>query len=223
MSVVPTSKVQAVVFDYGAVLCELPTTEQLDEFSAAARLPREQFWKLYLSTRAPFDRGSLNAPGYWRYFGERAERQYSTEEIQRLSELDVSVWRRMNPSMLALVGEVRDAGLKTALLSNMPADLMMVIRREERWLDLFDQQFFSCEIGAVKPEREIYEHVVKSLGVEPQASLLIDDNPDNISAARAFGMRALHYQSFSALIPQLAAELDGAGPVISKLLQHKAQ
>ncbi len=211
------------MFDYGAVLCELPTTEQLDEFSSVARLPREQFWKLYLATRAPFDRGSLDAPGYWRYFGERAEREYSAQEIQRLSELDVSVWRRMNPSMLALVGEVRKAGLQTALLSNMPADLMQIIRREERWLDLFDQLFFSCEIGAVKPEREIYEHVVTSLGVEPQASLLIDDNPDNIAAAKAFGMRALHFESFRALIPQLAAELDGAGPAISKLLAREAK
>jgi len=100
---------------------------------------------------------------------------------------------------------------------------MEVIRREERWLDLFDQLFFSCEIGAVKPEREIYEHVVKSLGVEPQASLLIDDNSDNTAAATAFGMRALHYQSFSALIPQLAAELDGAGPAISKLLAREVK
>ncbi len=149
MSSVP--KLQAVIFDYGAVLCHLPTAEQLDEFSSVARLPRDEFWTLYLGTRAPYDRGSLDARGYWSYFGERAGRKYSDTEIARLSELDISVWLSMNDSMLELAREVRNAGLTTAILSNMPADLMHVIRREADWLGLFDKHFFSCEIGAVKP------------------------------------------------------------------------
>jgi putative hydrolase of the HAD superfamily len=221
MSSVP--RLEAVIFDYGAVLCHLPTAEQLDEFSAVARLARDEFWTLYLATRAPYDRGSLDARGYWNYFGERAGRKYSDTEIERLSELDINVWLSMNDSMLEVAREVRNAGITTAILSNMPADLMHVIRREADWLGLFDKHFFSCEIGAVKPEPEIYQYVVKSLQVAPDSALLIDDNPENIASARKFGMRALHFESFNGLVPKLAAELDGAGSAVMKLLKRRAK
>jgi len=217
------SRLEAVIFDYGAVLCHLPTAEQLDEFSAVARLTRDEFWTLYLATRAPYDRGSLDARGYWNYFGERAGRKYSDTEIERLSELDINVWLSMNDSMLEVAREVRNAGITTAILSNMPADLMHVIRREADWLGLFDKHFFSCEIGAVKPEPEIYQYVVKSLQVAPDSALLIDDNPENIASARKFGMRALHFESFNGLVPKLAAELDGAGSAVMKLLKRRAK
>jgi len=221
MSSVP--KLQAVIFDYGAVLCHLPTAEQLDEFSSVARLARDEFWTLYLATRAPYDRGSLDARGYWKYFGEQAGRKYSDAEITRLSELDISVWLSMNDAMLELAREVRNAGITTAILSNMPADLMHVIRREADWLGFFDKHFFSCEIGVVKPEPGIYQHVVNSLQVSPQSALLIDDNPENIASAKAFGLRALHFESFHGLIPKLAAELDGAGSAVMKLLKRRAK
>ena len=221
MSSVP--KLQAVIFDYGAVLCHLPTAEQLDEFSSVARLARDEFWTLYLATRAPYDRGSLDARGYWKYFGEQAGRKYSDAEITRLSELDISVWLSMNDAMLELAREVRNAGITTAILSNMPADLMHVIRREADWIGLFDKHFFSCEIGVVKPEPGIYQHVVNSLQVAPQSAMLIDDNRDNIASAKAFGLRALHFESFNALVPKLAAELDGAGSAVMKLLKRRAK
>jgi len=217
------SRLEAVIFDYGAVLCHLPIAEQLDEFSAVARLARDEFWTVYLATRAPYDRGSLDARGYWNYFGERAGRKYSDTEIERLSELDINVWLSMNDSMLEVAREVRNAGITTAILSNMPADLMHVIRREADWLGLFDKHFFSCEIGAVKPEPEIYQYVVKSLQVAPDSALLIDDNPENIASARKFGMRALHFESFNGLVPKLAAELDGAGSAVMKLLKRRAK
>jgi putative hydrolase of the HAD superfamily len=221
MSSVP--KLQAVIFDYGAVLCHLPTAEQLDEFSSVARLARDEFWTLYLATRAPYDRGSLDARGYWKYFGEQAGRKYSDAEITRLSELDISVWLSMNDAMLELAREVRSAGITTAILSNMPADLMHVIRREADWIGLFDKHFFSCEIGVVKPEPGIYQHAVNSLQVAPQSAMLIDDNPDNIASAKAFGLRALHFESFDGLVPKLAAELDGAGSAVMKLLKRRAK
>ena len=221
MSSVP--KLQAVIFDYGAVLCHLPTAEQLDEFSSVARLARDEFWTLYLATRAPYDRGSLDARGYWKYFGEQAGSKYSDAEITRLSELDISVWLSMNDAMLELAREVRNAGITTAILSNMPADLMHVIRREAEWIGLFDKHFFSCEIGVVKPEPGIYQHVVNSLQVVPQSAMLIDDNRGNIASAKAFGLRALHFESFDGLVPKLAAELDGAGSAVMKLLKRRAK
>jgi glucose-1-phosphatase len=54
----------------------------------------------------------------------------------------------------------------------------------------FEHRFLSFELGAVKPDREIYERVIKRLPVPPSNVLFLDDNPLNVEGARAAGLRA---------------------------------
>ena len=62
----------------------------------------------------------------------------------------------------------------------------------ERWplLREFDRAFVSFAIGAVKPDPEAFEIVVRELGVPAAATLFLDDNQLNVDAAVSVGMRA---------------------------------
>lgn len=64
------------------------------------------------------------------------------------------------------------------------------IRDEMQLADLFDRHFLSHEIGMIKPDREVFEHVVGALGVPAQRILYFDDNRLNVEQARAVGMAA---------------------------------
>ena len=55
---------------------------------------------------------------------------------------------------------------------------------------LFEHRFLSFELGAVKPDREIYDLVTNRLPVPPDRVLFIDDNPLNVEGALAAGLRA---------------------------------
>ena len=55
---------------------------------------------------------------------------------------------------------------------------------------LFDQHFPSHETGLMKPDREVFEHVARSLGGPPERMVFLDDNQLNVDAARAAGMQA---------------------------------
>jgi FMN phosphatase YigB (HAD superfamily) len=44
-----------------------------------------------------------------------------------------------------------------------------------------------------KPERGIYELTCSRMGIEPGEAVFIDDNLDNVEAARAYGMEAVHF------------------------------
>ncbi len=54
-------------------------------------------------------------------------------------------------------------------------------------LDLFDHQFLSFQLGKLKPDREIFDHVADVLGTDPGRLLFLDDNLLNVEAAVAAG------------------------------------
>ncbi|MDQ1697635.1 MAG: glucose-phosphatase [Frankiaceae bacterium] len=61
-----------------------------------------------------------------------------------------------------------------------------------RWpmLAEFDRTFLSFQIGLVKPDREIFQHVVTELGLPARQVLFLDDNEVNVEAALDVGMQA---------------------------------
>ena len=65
---------------------------------------------------------------------------------------------------------------------------------KERGLDpdeVFRHQFYSYEMRMLKPAREVYEHVIATIGTRPEEILFIDDAADNIEAAAAAGITTL--------------------------------
>jgi putative hydrolase of the HAD superfamily len=50
--------------------------------------------------------------------------------------------------------------------------------------------YFSDELGLVKPDREIFEHVIRDLGVPPSRIAFFDDTAINVEVARDAGMAA---------------------------------
>jgi FMN phosphatase YigB (HAD superfamily) len=62
-----------------------------------------------------------------------------------------------------------------------------------RWpiFDAFDFRFLSFEIGHVKPDRELFDHVAAALPAAPDRVLFLDDNVVNVEGATAAGFIAL--------------------------------
>jgi glucose-1-phosphatase len=61
-----------------------------------------------------------------------------------------------------------------------------------RWpiLDAFDFRFLSFELGHVKPDRALFDHVAQLLPSEPIRVLFLDDNEVNVDGAVAAGFTA---------------------------------
>jgi putative hydrolase of the HAD superfamily len=67
--------------------------------------------------------------------------------------------------------------------------------------------FFSNEIGFRKPERESYMHVLDSLKINPEESLMIDDLKENIEGASDAGMKIIHLEDYTLLGKRLSTLL----------------
>jgi putative hydrolase of the HAD superfamily len=58
--------------------------------------------------------------------------------------------------------------------------------------DLFEQLWFSHQIGLVKPDPEIFRYALKDGGLQPEETLFIDDTLVHVEAARSVGIKAWH-------------------------------
>ena len=72
---------------------------------------------------------------------------------------------------------------------------------------LMDIYYFSDELGKVKPDREIYEHVIRDLDVPPRRIAFFDDTRVNVQAAREVGIVAFEVDG----IAELESQLQGLG------------
>ncbi|MCO6430458.1 MAG: HAD family phosphatase [Deltaproteobacteria bacterium] len=63
---------------------------------------------------------------------------------------------------------------------------------------LFEKVYYSCRIGARKPDQEIFRIVLSDAGMNAHETLFLDDSGSNVASARAVGLHAV----------QIAGEVD---------------
>jgi putative hydrolase of the HAD superfamily len=105
--------------------------------------------------------------------------------------------------VVGVVGALRQAGLTCCLATNQERCRAGYMRRDMGFGELFDHLFFSCEIGATKPDPAFYRAVEGTLGVAVQDILFLDDDPQNVDAARARGWRAEVFVVFQEFLRDL--------------------
>jgi putative hydrolase of the HAD superfamily len=115
-----------------------------------------------------------------------------------------------NPQMIGLMEELRDSGLRMAMLTNNVREWEPVWRSMLPVDEIFELVVDSAFVGCRKPDREIYEIVLERLGLPAQACLFIDDVEVNVEAAREIGLSAVHFRDNEQAIPEIRGLLDGA-------------
>lgn len=92
--------------------------------------------------------------------------------------------------MIEAVRAVRQAGVRTALISNSwgtrryPHELLS---------ELFDGIVISGEVGIRKPAPEMYRLGAERIGVAPARCVFVDDLPFNLEPAAELGMATVHH------------------------------
>lgn len=185
--------IQAVIFDFGGVLCHFPPRSAFADLGRRAGVDPELFIRTFWGHRIPYDRGEMTPAEYWSAIGRDTGREFSAAQVEEFRRIDVGFWSDFDRAMVAWADRLRESGRKIALLSNLPRDLGEHLRRVDGFLSRFDQVTYSYEVGAVKPEAAIYKHCLEGLGVEPGSALFLDDREDNVRGAEALGVRGFVY------------------------------
>ncbi|QFI65423.1 HAD family hydrolase [Sinorhizobium alkalisoli] len=101
----------------------------------------------------------------------------------------------------SLVAEERDV----TMLTNFASDTFREALKRFPLLALPRGVTVSGDVGLIKPDIEIYRTHAQTFGLDPAATLFIDDSMANVEGARTAGWQAVHFADAQKLRADLAA------------------
>jgi putative hydrolase of the HAD superfamily len=198
-------KIKAVILDYGEVLCHRAPDEEFNRIAEVFGADKNSFRALWEKNRGAFDRGDITAEAYWMALAEDAGTGIDGEQLEQVYKWDIEMWANVNAEMVNWLRQLRQAGIKTGLLSNMHPAMITHLRENFDWLDLFDFITFSAEVRLIKPDAAIYQHTLRGLGVKAEETLFVDDRESNVKGAQDLGIHAVQFRSVEQLRKDLSA------------------
>jgi len=145
-----------------------------------------------------------------RVFGRRTEDNYREAIEARGMDIDPkSLVRRKNklfarmvagnlppmPGVLKLLADLKDAGIKRAVVSSSPLDRVNVSLEEAGIIWEFDFIISGDCCTKGKPDPEPFLLAAERLGMDPPECIVIEDAQAGIEAAKAAGMKVLAVDS----------------------------
>ena len=204
----------AIIFDYGNVLSGPQGAAEIAAMASLLDLPVPRFRELYWKSRLAYDEGSLDPETYWRDLARAASRRLGDRTLAGLIETDSRSWSYPAPAIPAWARALYANGVRTAILSNMPAPVKDYITGCP-WLPPFHVRVFSCDLRIAKPALEIFRRTVDALGAPPQETLFLDDRPENVRAAESIGLDAVQFTTLADVTRQLDGRFDISVPLVA--------
>ena len=193
----PVPQITTVVFDLGGVLIDWD--------------PRHLYRKLFRDPAQMEDFLARICTPDWHYAHDLGEdtRQSCRRLASRHPEQRdmIMAWAERNQEMtkgqfdeaVAVLAELRAAGVPCLALSNMEAETFPLERARFAFMDWFDGYVISGIEKVAKPDRRIFQILLSRYRLVPAATVFIDDTPANVAAAGDLGIRALRYTGAGAL------------------------
>lgn len=189
--------VTAVVFDLGGVLIDwdrrhlyrklFDSEEEMEEFLASVCTME---WNDQLDRGRPFADAVEELA---------AEHPHHAEHIEAYHSRWIEMVAGVIDATVAIVDELRGRGVPLYALSNWSDETFRLVRHEFPFLEWFDGVLLSGEIGITKPDRRIFDELVRRYELDAATTLFIDDNPPNVDGAIAAGLQAIRFESATTL------------------------
>lgn len=180
-------KVTVILLDYGRVVAPEDGDPPV-QFVYGARADDQQSYKLFGSLRHDLAKGTINEE-YVRDRLQESGVQVPADYAERW-QVSIEAHMRPTPGMEMLIGDLKNAGYRVALLSNVWPMSARIIK-QNNWYDMFDSVYLSCDLGMAKPDKEIYDFAVQDLGADSRKICYVDDKQDNLTYPAGMGMETL--------------------------------
>lgn len=197
--------IKNIIFDIGKVLVDFDPDKVMCDLGIDEKtrndLNRVMFHNPLWNE---FDRSVLSA-------NEIVERfkTLSPENTSVITEVFSNLDKMIQPReyVMPWLEELKASGYRLFILSNYAEHTYEITHEKLKFLDLMDGILFSYQCKLIKPEPDIYRHLLSDFQLEPSESVFIDDKTENIEAANALGIKGIVFQNFKDAKSQLEALL----------------
>jgi putative hydrolase of the HAD superfamily len=201
---------RAVIFDLGGVVYPSPF-EAFDAYDVDAGLAPGTVRALIKTSSetgawAALERGELGLDEFFQLLGAEATAEGFELDGARLMQM-IGRGFGPRPAMARAITRIREAGLRTAALTNnwpRPEDGVAPVNGNGLGFDVVIE---SAVVGLRKPDPRIYELVLRELAVAAADAVFLDDLGINLKPARALGMTTIKVADPDQALAELATAL----------------
>ena len=184
------SGIKAIIFDLNGVFVQAPLLS--DRLEKDFSLPHGEFLpvlkKIMDQVRQP------NAPKAYQLFKPYLEKW----KIDLTKEEFIDYWfsaEQGNQELIEIARAQKQKGLRLFVYSNNFKERSNHYFIHLPFLaELFEQVYYSWQIGYVKPSAAGLLHICQEINLDPNEGLAIDDSKKNIETARSIGMRGFVFK-----------------------------
>jgi FMN phosphatase YigB (HAD superfamily) len=190
------------IFDLGKVLVDFDYTIAAGKIAARSdKAPTDLHAFLGSSPLlVDYESGRLTRQGFYEAVREAIDFH---GDLKEFGSFFADIFSEM-PETVALHRELRRRGFKSFIFSNTNDLAIEHVRRNFPFFQNFDGYIFSYEVGALKPQPEIYAAMEKMTGKRGADLIYFDDRAENIAAGVARGWRSILHVSAEETRAQLA-------------------
>lgn len=189
-----TVKIQAIIFDFGNVLLEWNPRHVYRRYFPDNEAGMENFlhevnfmeWNAQQDKGRSFAEGVAELSQQFPHYAELIQAYHDNwkDSIGNHLEGTVEIMKRL-----------KQAGYRLYGLSNWSAETFPLMRDKFDFFNLLDDIVISGEVGMIKPEPEIFEHMLERIGKPANACLFIDDAQANVEQAQRLGIVSIQFHS----------------------------
>jgi len=183
--------IKAIIFDWGGVL-ESDTRETFTNWLIEkTNLGREAIRRIDEYYYREMNLGHITLEGLFDKYKYIFNLDISFDEFKEIFFQEFKI----NKNLLNIINEKLVGKYKLYVLSNNN-DYIANKARNMQELKFFDNMFFSCEIGIIKPDTGFFKKVLSAIKMSAQDCLFIDNSQGNTYIAERLGMNAIVFKDY---------------------------
>lgn len=193
--------IKALIFDFGKVLVDYDFAHIIDPlFDNEA--DRKEFYTFFASIDFVNELDREVTPFIDIIRCKQQEHPKYTEQLQVFFDKYVDFVTGEVPGMKLLLKELKASGYELYGLTNWSSKVHEVIKKYDIF-GLLDGQVISSEVHLLKPEPEIYEHLLEKFGLQADECVFTDDKAVNVEGAEKVGMHGIIFHDAAQYVHEL--------------------
>ena len=189
--------IKAILFDMGNVLIGFDAAKSSKAFSELLGVPEVELWEVFFSSELErsYTRGEISSEEFY----EKVLEHFPSKK------LDYDTFARLWNDIFTEKSEMEELLVRLKkeyplyLISNTNELHFEYVRKRFRLIDHFTKCFPSHNVGHRKPDRAMFEHVLRDIELQADETVFIDDMADFVEAARRLGIHGIQFTSRRAL------------------------
>lgn len=185
--------IKNIIFDLGGVIINLDINKTISEFNKLSYMPFEAIYTQAAQSSLfdDFDKGLTSTQEFFDEIRKQIRYEGPEQELAKAwnamlldipeKRLDVLVTMKQN--------------YNTFLLSNTCEPHIAAFEHDlylkhgvKNFNDYFDEVYYSCRLGMRKPNKDIFEFVLKQNDLKPEETVFIDDSVQHVKGAGECGI-----------------------------------